>query len=76
MRDRGVYFCTGMSEGSLLGHDLDFVIDLPPEVTFSSACRIRCRGHVVRCESTSWDETGIAVELDEYSIVREEQWRN
>jgi len=70
MSNLGVYFCVGNSDSARIGQDIEFVIDLPPEITFSTGCRIRCRGRVVRTEKTSWDETGVAAEIVDYSIIR------
>jgi hypothetical protein len=74
--ERGVYFCMDSSDRALIGRHLEFVIDMPPEITLSSSCRIRCRGYVVRTENTLCDETGIAAEILDYTIQREAANRN
>ena len=40
----GVYFYLAMCDGELVDTDLEFVVELPPEVTLSTCCRIHCRG--------------------------------
>ena len=69
LSNRGVYFYLAYSDRPQIGEDLDFVIELPPEVTLSDACRIRCHGRAVRTEETSPHETGVAAEILEYSIM-------
>jgi hypothetical protein len=69
LSNRGVYFYLAFSDRPQVGQDLDFVIELPPEVTLSNACRIRCHGRAVRTEDTSPHETGVAAEILDYSIL-------
>jgi hypothetical protein len=71
LSNRGVYFYLASSEGSLIARDFDFIVELPPEITLSTCCSIRCRGRVVRTESAASDLTGIAAEILDYSIRRE-----
>jgi hypothetical protein len=71
LSNRGVYFCLNLADGALVSPDFEFVVELPPEVTLSTCCRIHCKGRVVRKETTSWHETGIAAEILHYSIQRE-----
>lgn len=67
---RGVYFCVSASDSALLGREFEFMIELPPEVTFTSSCKIKCQGRVVRTETTALNEAGFAVEIQDYSILR------
>jgi hypothetical protein len=71
LSNRGVYFFLDMIDGALLGGDFDFMVELPPEITLSTCCSIRCQGHVVRTDRTSRQMTGIAAEILHYSIQRE-----
>jgi len=68
LSNRGVYFFLAMLDAVLLGPDLEFVVELPPEITLSTCCLIRCRGRAVRSEMVSIDMTGIAAEILEYSF--------
>lgn len=65
--DRGVYFYLDPD-----CHDIDdefeFVLELPPDITLSNWCPIRCKGRLVRKDQTSSDLTGIAAEILQYSI--------
>ena len=71
MSNRGVYFYLGLSDSKLIDYEFEFVVELPPEVTLSSCCRIRCKGRVVRKEENLPNVAGIAAEIAEYSILRE-----
>jgi hypothetical protein len=71
LSNRGVYFYLALGDSELVDIDFEFVVELPPEITLSSCCQIRCRGRVVRKEKTSSSLTGVAAEILEYSIVRE-----
>jgi hypothetical protein len=71
LSNRGVYFYLGLSDGELVNLDFEFVVELPPEITLSTCCRIRCRGRVVRKEKTVDNLTGVAAEILDYSILRQ-----
>lgn len=71
LSNRGVYFSLALAEESLLGRDFEFIVELPPEITLSTSCRIQCHGHAVRTETTSRNMTGVAAEILDYSIVKE-----
>ena len=71
LSNRGVYFYLDMAENAPIGGDFEFMVELPPEITLSTCCSIRCLGHVVRTDHTSRQLTGIAAEILHYSIQRE-----
>src|ERR1035437_424092 len=71
LSNRGVYFYLDLNEAAPLEGDFEFLVELPPEITLSTCCSIRCRGHVVRTDVTSRQMTGIAAEILQYSIQRE-----
>ena len=71
MSNRGVFFYLSTADGILLGRDFEFVAELPPEITLSTCCRIRCRGRALRTENISTDMAGVAAEILEYSILRD-----
>src|SRR5271166_149692 len=71
LSNRGVYFYLSLCDSELVDIDLEFVVELPPEITLSTCCRIRCRGRVVRKEKTSSNLTGVAAEILDYSILRD-----
>ena len=71
LSNQGVYFYLDSAEGMLNGKQFDFVIELPPEVTLSTQCFIRCLGEVVRTENVSADLAGIAARLLDFSITQD-----
>jgi hypothetical protein len=75
LSNKGVYFYVGAGDQLQPGEELDFVVELPPEITLSNSCLIRCRGRVARTELTPRNETGIAAEILEYSILNEQRAR-
>jgi hypothetical protein len=68
LSNRGVYFYLDLSNSKLIDRDFEFVIELPPEITLSICCRIRCRDRLVRKEKTSMNLTGVAAEILDYSV--------
>jgi hypothetical protein len=68
-----VYFYVGAGDQPQPGEELEFVVELPPEITLSNSCLIRCRGRVARTELTSRDEAGIAAEILEYRFVDDQK---
>ncbi|MHB1937265.1 MAG: PilZ domain-containing protein [Acidobacteriaceae bacterium] len=70
MSNRGVFFYLEVADGVLFDRDFEFVAELPPEITLSTCCQIRCRGRAVRTEEISMDLTGVAAKILDYSIVR------
>ena len=71
LSNKGAYFYLAFAHSPLIGLDFEFVVELPPEITLSTVCRIRCRGRLIRKEKASKDLTGVAAEILKYSIVRE-----
>ena len=70
MSNRGVFFYLAIADGTLLDREFEFVAELPPEITLSTCCQIRCQGRAVRTEEISVDMTGVAAKILDYSIVR------
>lgn len=71
--NRGAYllFPTANSCPQLHQNELvEFVVELPAEVTLSSACQVWCSGRVLRVEESTPDMTGIAAEILDYSISK------
>ncbi len=67
----GVYFFMDLVGKVPIDEDFEFLIELPPEITLSSCCFVRCMGHVVRTDHGSAQLTGIAARILRYSIERE-----
>jgi hypothetical protein len=71
LSNRGVYFYISPAQSASLDREFECIVELPPEITLSTCCRIRCRARVLRKEKTPWDLSGIAAEILDYSIFRE-----
>jgi len=72
LSNRGVYFYVCAEERPEPGEEFEFVVELPPEITLSNSCLVRCIGRVARTELTPLNETGIAAEILEYRILNEQ----
>ncbi len=71
LSSRGVYFYVASAGALSVDQTLDFLVTLPPEITLSACCRIRCRGRLIRMEDTTGYSTGIVAEILQYSILGE-----
>jgi hypothetical protein len=70
LSNRGVYFYLTQGDGPQIDGEFDFMVELPPEITLSTFCQIRCRGRALRMDKAAMELTGIAAEILEYSILR------
>ena len=74
INNKGVYFCISATDAPSVGEVLEFVIELPAELTLSgSCCGIQCQGRVLRTSETSWDEAGVATELFRYTFLTDDR---
>jgi hypothetical protein len=76
LSNKGVYFNLGAGEAPGAGEEFEFVVELPPEITLSNSCLIRCRGRVARTDLTPRNGAGIAAEIIEYRIMNEQESRS
>lgn len=65
----GVFFYISRNDIPRIGEILEFVIDLPDEMTQSEGCRIKCLGKVIRTNDTSEKEVGVAAQVLDYSFL-------
>jgi len=65
----GIYFEFDSALG--IGTALEFVLTLPEEITKGSSVRIKCMGKVVRVDSSSGENVGIAATIERYEFLRE-----
>jgi hypothetical protein len=70
LSNRGVYFYLALTDSALIDRDFEFLVELPPEITLSTCCSIRCCAQLIRKEDISGYRTGIAAEILQYSILR------
>jgi hypothetical protein len=71
LNNLGVYFFLDLAGKASFDGDFEFLIELPPEITLSTCCFVRCTGHVVRTDHAASQLTGIAAKILSYSIERE-----
>jgi hypothetical protein len=71
LSNRGVYFYLASDDCVLIDQDFEFLVELPPEITLSTFCRIRCRGRALRKDKARMNLTGVAAEILDYSILKE-----
>ncbi len=67
----GVFFYLDEPGDPPLEGEFDFIVSLPPEVTLSTCCQIRCHGRAVREEESKGEQTGVAAEIVTYAIFRD-----
>ncbi len=72
LSNRGVYFFLDSADSAQVQGEIEFVVELPPEITLTSSCSVRCRGRVIRADVTTSQMTGIAAEILHYSMDRED----
>ena len=65
---RGIYF--NLSDKMEVGSELDFELNLPPELSGGKNVRIRCRGRIVRVEAPDSGGVGIGATIETYEFVR------
>ena len=66
---RGVYF--DFSEKMEPGSELEFELNLPPELAAGKSVRIRCRGKIVRVDKPATDGgVRVAATIENYEFVR------
>lgn len=71
LSNRGVYFYLASDDGGLIDQDFEFLVELPPEITLSTFCRIRCHGRALRKDKAKMSLTGVAAEILDYSILKD-----
>ncbi len=63
----GLFFYANFSPAE--GSPVELVLTLPPEVTGSDSKQVLCRGKVVRVESSDESKYGVAVQIDSYQVI-------
>ncbi len=71
MSNRGVYFYLALSDIKLIDCNIEFVIEMPPEITHWPICRIQCKGRVMRKEEISDSLAGMSAQILDYSFLKE-----
>jgi hypothetical protein len=64
---QGLYF---LAEAQFeVGSEIEFVLTLPKQVAETGEVDIRCRGQIVRVESTTNGHTGVAAKIERYEFL-------
>ena len=71
LSNRGIYFYLSVAQSALLDLEFECTVELPPEITLSTCCRIRCHARILRREVTPWDLSGVAAAIVDYTILRD-----
>jgi hypothetical protein len=71
LSDRGVYFYLNSDDSELIDRDIEFMLELPPEITLLPCCRVRCRGQVLRKETGLMSLTGVAAQILDYLVLKD-----
>ena len=54
------------------GANIEFTLTLPPEITMTESIRVRCRGKVVRVETSGPDgRAAVAAQIEKYEFLSE-----
>jgi PilZ domain-containing protein len=64
---QGLYF---LAEANFeVGSEIEFVLTLPQQVSQTGDVDIRCRGQIVRVETTSNGRMGVAAKIERYEFL-------
>jgi ATP-dependent helicase/DNAse subunit B len=66
---RGLYF--SFTEPLEVGSELNFELNLPPELSGGKDVRVRCRGRIVRVDTVKGSQqVGVASTIETYEFIR------
>ena len=63
----GIYFI--LPEGIQDGTPVEVEITLPNQITLAGPVRVRCLGHILRCEPTPGAKAGMAAAIEKYEFL-------
>jgi len=63
----GIYFT--LPEGIMDGTPVEVEITLPNQITLAGPVRVRCLGHIQRCEPTLGAKAGMAAAIEKYEFL-------
>lgn len=63
----GVYFL--LPQGISSGTPVEVEMTLPNEITLAGPVRVRCLGHIQRCEPAEGAKAGMAAAIDRYEFL-------
>jgi len=65
----GIYFV--LQKGIQKDTPVDLEMTLPNEITLAGPLRVRCSGHIQRCDVKEGSTSGMAVAIEKYEFLRE-----
>jgi PilZ domain len=67
LSSNGIYFV--LPEGIKDGTVVEVEMTLPNQITLAGPVRVRCRGHIMRCEPTQGSKSGMAAAIEKYEFL-------
>jgi hypothetical protein len=67
MSSGGVYFF--LPEGIQEGTAVEVEMTLPSQITHGAPTKVRCKGHIRRCEQKAGDTAGMATAIEKYEFL-------
>ncbi len=67
LSSNGIYFI--LPEGIKDGTPVEVEMTLPNQITLAGPVRVRCLGHIQRCETTPGAKCGMAAAIEKYEFL-------
>ena len=67
----GMYFF--LHRGIPEGTEVEIEMTLPAQITLAAPTRVRCRGHIRRCELKEGETVGMATAIEKYEFLAESE---
>lgn len=67
LSSNGIYFV--LPEGIRDGTPVEVEMTLPNQITLAGPVRVRCLGHILRCEPTPGAKSGMAAAIEKYEFL-------
>lgn len=67
LSSNGIYFI--LPEGIQDGTPVEVEMTLPNQITLAGPVRVRCLGHIQRCEPTPGAKSGMAAAIEKYEFL-------
>ncbi len=67
LSSNGIYFI--LPEGIKDGTEVEVEMTLPNQITLAGPVRVRCLGHIQRCEPTEGAKSGMAAAIEKYEFL-------
>lgn len=67
LSSNGIYFV--LPEGIKDGTPVEVEMTLPNQITLAGPVKVRCLGHILRCEPTTGAKAGMAAAIEKYEFL-------